>query len=94
MRRSELPRGIREMKFVSVERRFGGGGGAGISDRAFRRWPERSGEEGPTGLTDRRRGNAAYNRAVPVAMPLESDRVGGVVAGPLPPRLDGLVNRL
>lgn len=71
MRRSELLQGIREMKFISVRKRFRGGELTqmeaaellGISDRTFRRWSERFGEEGAAGLTDRRRGNAAHNRA-------------------------------
>jgi transposase len=71
MRRSELLQGIREMRFVSVQSRFRGGEISqmeaaellGISDRTFRRWSERYSEEGPAGLTDRRRGNAAHNRA-------------------------------
>lgn len=71
MRRSELLQGIREMKFVSVQRRYSGGEITqaqaaellGISDRTFRRWSERFGDEGSAGLTDRRRGNAAHNRA-------------------------------
>lgn len=71
MRRSELLQGIREMKFVSVEKRYSGGEISqiaaaellGISERTFRRWCERYRDEGPVGLTDRRRGNAAHNRA-------------------------------
>jgi len=71
MRRSELLQGIREMKFVSVHKRYQGGEVSqaeaaellGISDRTFRRWSERFGDEGAAGLTDRRRGNAAHNRA-------------------------------
>jgi len=71
MRRSELLQGIREMRFISVQKRFRGGEISqmeaaellGISDRTFRRWSERFGEEGAAGLTDRRRGNAAHNRA-------------------------------
>jgi len=71
MRRSELLQGIREMKFISVQKRFRGGELnqmeaaelLGITDRTFRRWSERFGEEGAAGLTDRRRGNAAHNRA-------------------------------
>jgi transposase len=71
MRRSELLEGIREMKFVSVQKRFRAGELSqmeaaellGISDRTFRRWLERFGDEGAVGLTDRRRGNAAHNRA-------------------------------
>lgn len=71
MRRSELLEGIREMRFISVQKRFRGGELSqaeaaqmlGISDRTFRRWLERFGDEGAAGLTDRRRGNAAHNRA-------------------------------
>ncbi len=66
MRRSELLQGIRETKFVGVRKRYGSGELSqaeaaelvGISDRTFRRWSERFGDEGAACLTDRRRGNA------------------------------------
>ncbi len=68
MRRSDLLQGIREMKFVSVQKRYGGGEIAqaaaaellGISERTFRRWCYR--EEGMAGLADGRLGRAAPNR--------------------------------
>ncbi len=71
MRRSELLEGIREMRFVSVQKRYRrreisqmeAAELLGISDRTFRRWSERFDDEGAAGLTDRRRGNAAHNRA-------------------------------
>lgn len=70
MRRSELLQGIREMKFVSVRKRYSGGEITqvqaaellGISERTFRRWCGRYGEEGSAGLQDRRLGRPAHNR--------------------------------
>ena len=70
MRRSELLQGIREMKFISVRKRFTGGEISqiqaaellGISDRTFRRWCERYREDDPDSLADRRLGRPARNR--------------------------------
>lgn len=79
MRRSELLRGIRAMKFGYVYERFEGGELSqaeagellGVGERTFRRWCHRYREEGEAGLQDRRIGVAALNR-VPAA---EAERV-------------------
>ena len=73
MRRTEALQGVRMIKFVSVLSRYEAAELSqleaaellGMSERTFRRWPDRYEEDGEAGLLDRRLGRASGKR-VPV----------------------------
>ncbi len=81
MRRTEVLQGLREMKFEEIHDRFRLGrlSGAeaaewlGVSERTFRRWRGRYGEEGAEGLLDRRLGKVSAHR-------IAADEVDRIVA--------------
>ncbi len=81
MRRTEVLQGLRKMKFEEIHERFRLGrlSGAeaaewlGVSERTFRRWRGRYGEEGAEGLLDRRLGKVSAHR-------IGADEVDRIVA--------------
>ena len=64
MRRTEVLQGVRRMRFEGLlDRHEEAAEMLGVSERTFRRWRDRLGDEGPAGLRDRRIGKPSSRRA-------------------------------
>ena len=80
MRRTEVLQGIRRMRFEGLLDRHENQEEAaemlGVSERTFRRWRDRLGDEGPAGLRDRRIGKPEIFSTDQGNLPISGGRSG------------------